>query len=312
MGFPQRERQGDFPCYRTERRALTEFARLLRLNDFKTQETYYNRIVERYMKFCAASHSANDLEHQFALLSLRPENALLQSHHPSPDEAVSRPPSTLDSNNKDLEPVHPAPPTSKDGVSPELQVIHTAMRKLREAIVASRRLDSFAQRAYVFIIRAAILTRSWEAYQPAILYLLERIHRQYPLPAPELNEFAAYRVLDLACRQTDFNGAFTIRLVYDVKERRVDMVLRSLISDDWVMFWRMKNRVDGYQRCLMSWAEDKMRLHALKCLGRTYFTVKKAFVEKATEKSWEELVKNGVGWELKDANTVIIRRPKSK
>jgi hypothetical protein len=62
----------------------------------------------------------------------------------------------------------------------------------------------------------------------------------------------------------------------------------------------------------MGWAEDKMRLHALKCLGRTYFTAKKAFVEKATEKSWEELVKNGVGWELKDANTVVIRRPKSK
>jgi len=307
MGFPQRERQGDFSCYSNERRALTEFACLHRLNDFKTQEAYYNRIVERYMKFCAASHSADDLEHQFALLSIRPGNALLQSRDPSPEEAVSSPPDVP--HGGDVAPVQPTP---KDGPSPELQVIHAAMRKLREAIVASRRLDSFAQRAYVFIIRAAILTRSWEAYQPAILYLLEQIHRQCPLPAPELNEFAAYHVLDLACRQNDFNSAFVIRLAYHVNERRVDMVLRSLISDDWVMFWRTRSRVDGYQRCLMGWAEDKMRLHALKCLGRTYFTAKKAFVEKATEKSWEELVENGVGWELKDANTVIIRRPKSR
>jgi hypothetical protein len=304
-----------FSCYSSERKALAEFACLLRLNDFKTQETYYNRIVERYMKFCAASHSADDLQHQFALLSLKPENALLQSHNPLPDEAVSRPSSALNSNaphGEDIAPVQPESPTPKDGSSPELQVIHAAMRKLREAIVASRRLDSFAQRAYVFIIRAAILARSWEAYQPAILYLLEQIHRQCPLPASELNEFAAYHVLDLACRQSDFNSAFMIRLAYHVKEWRVNMVLRSLISDDWVMFWRMRNRVDGYQRCLMSWAEDKMRLHVLKCLGRTYFTAKKAFVEKATEKSWEELIKNGIGWELKDANTVIIRKPKSK
>lgn len=267
------------------------------------------------MKFCAASHNADDLQHQFALLSLRPENVLLQSHYPSPDEAVSRPPSALSSNaphGKNIAPIQLESPASKDGPSPELQVIHAAMRKLREAIVASRRLDSFAQRAYVFIIRAAILTRSWEAYQPSILYLLEQIHRQCSLPAPELNEFAAYHVLDLACRQSNFNTAFIIRLTYHVKDRRVDMVLRSLISDDWVMFWRMRNRVDGYQRCLMGWAEDKMRLHALKCLGRTYFTAKKVFVEEATEKNWDELVKNGVGWELKDANTVIIRRPKSK
>lgn len=271
--------------------------------------------MERYTKFSAASSSTDDLEHQFALFSLGPENTLFQSRSRSPDKPVSRPPSALDSDTPHggaSAPAQSEPPALKDGPSPELQVIYSAMRKLREAIVSSHRLDSFAQRAYVFIIRAAILSKSWEAYQPAILYLLEKIHRKCPLPAAELNEFAAYHVLDLACRQSDFNSAFIIRLAYQVKERRVDMVLRSLISDDWVMFWRTRKLADGYQRCLMSWADDRVRLHALKCLGRAYFTSKRAFVEMATERSWEELVKSGVGWELKDANTVVIRRPKSK
>ena len=193
----------------------------------------------------------------------------------------------------------------------ELQNIVTAMRKLREGITASKRTDTFAQRAYVFMIRATILVQNWQAYQPAVLYLLQKIHPKTPLPAPELEEFATYFALDLACRQHNLIAANVVRFDYSLKDRKLRAVLKSLREDHWVSFWQVKRKVDGYQRALLAFAEDETRLHALKCIGKSYFTAQKAWIEKATDKQWGELVESGVGWE--DAgNKIIIRRPKVK
>lgn len=200
-------------------------------------------------------------------------------------------------------------PTSKPP-SPELQLILSAMRKLREAIVATRRTDNFAQRAYIFIIHAALLVQAWESYVPALHYLLEEIHPQTPLSIPELNEFANYHILDLACRLGDYHAAFCVRYQYGTRDRRVDAVLKSLVRDDWVSFWRVRRRVDGHQRALLAFAEEGVRLHALKCLAKTYFSVEKTFVERSGDTQWAELVKGGVGWELVEGDRVVIRRPK--
>jgi hypothetical protein len=207
-----------------------------------------------------------------------------------------------------------------------------AMRKLREAIVSSHRLDAFAQRAYIFLIRASILTKSWESYQAALLYLLGAIHRHTPLSDSDLSEFASYHILDLACRLGDLHGAYAARLRYygpgtalgggrqQAQGNRwyLDAILTALVRDDWLLFWRTKRKVDGYVRALMEWAEEGIRLHALKCLGRTYFTVSKGFVEASASRDWEDLKRAGVGWELEDdedgedGGRVIIRRVKSK
>jgi hypothetical protein len=195
--------------------------------------------------------------------------------------------------------------------SPELQLILSAMRKLREAIVATRRHDNFAQRAYIFIIHAALLVQSWESYVPALLYLLQEIHPRTPLPTHELNEFVHYHILDLACRLGDYHGAYAVRIVYGARDRRVDAILRALVRDDWVLFWRVRRRVDGHQRALLGFAEEGVRLHALKCLAKTYLSVGKTFVEASADKEWTDLVKNGVGWELTEGDKVVIRRPKA-
>ncbi|KAF2396254.1 hypothetical protein EJ06DRAFT_500759 [Trichodelitschia bisporula] len=270
-----------------------------RLNDPKLQENFYNKIVERYMKFCAASGGGDELDRQFAALTLSPSSLLPPPQQPTPTDFVPR----LDATPAPL----PNPPPS-----PELQTILAAMRKLREAIRATKRTDAFAQRAYVFLIRAAILARAWEAYAPALLYLLQGIHPRTPLSGPELREFAVYYLLDLACRQGDLGKAYAIRMRYGLGEGRVDGVLRALVSDDWVLFWRMRKRVDGYQRCLMGWAEEGVRLHALKCLGRTYFSAEKGFIEKMVERDWGALVTSGVGWELQDDGVVVIRRVRAR
>jgi hypothetical protein len=309
---------------------------LLRLNDYKAQENFFDRIVERYMKFC--HESRDNLDKQFALLSLGTPSASPAALGPNTaaESTVSKPstqPTTASIGTPAASQTISAIPqkaAAKDPTvaSPELQLIHMAMRKLREAIVSSHRLDAFAQRAYIFLIRASILAKSWESYQAALLYLLGAIHRHTPLSDSALSEFASYHILDLACRLGDLHGAYAARLRYygpgttlggsgGRQQQRgnrwyLDAILTALVRDDWRLFWRTKRKVDGYVRALMEWAEEGIRLHALKCLGRTYFTVSKGFVEASASRDWEDLKRAGVGWELEEDGEVVIRRVKAK
>ncbi|KAG9525351.1 hypothetical protein KCU93_g5970, partial [Aureobasidium melanogenum] len=261
-----------------------------RLADLKTQETYFERIVARYMKFCASHPSGETLEAAFHNLDI---NSSSTAPTPAPLSATKPQHTTIQE-----------PPQ-------EMSIILMAMRKLREALVSCHRVDAFAQRVYTFQIRAAILCRHLETYHPALQYLLYKIHPRTPLSRPEVQEFASYLVLDLACRQGEFVDAYRLRKGYGIRDRKVDAVLKALVHDDWVLFWRTRRAVDGYQRCLMSWAEDSMRLHALKCLGRSYMMVDKAFVERSAERSWDELVeRDKVGWIMREDGVVIIRKPK--
>lgn len=164
----------------------------------------------------------------------------------------------------------------------------------------------------MFIVHASILTRHWESYQPALLYLLNEIHPRTPLSPPELQEFAGYHVLDLACRQYELMEAYAMKLALKQKDRRVNAILAALVHDDWVRFWRAKRAVDGYQRAIMEFAVERMRLHALKCLGRGYMNADKTFIERTADAVWPELVKGGVGWQLQENGNVVIRKPKSK
>ncbi|ORX98772.1 hypothetical protein BCR34DRAFT_606836 [Clohesyomyces aquaticus] len=276
----------------------------LRLNDLKTQEVYYNRIVERYMKFCASTTNSDDLDAQFASLSLESASTSILSNSSSSATTSGSPPA-------DSTPL-PTIPTLRNSnpSSSELPLILSSLRKLREAITATARRDHFAQRAYIFNIHAALLCKTWESYSPALLSLLHVIHIKTPLSPAELHEYVGYKILDQACRQGDFHGAYETKLRYGYVDRRVELVLTALVRDNWVVFWKMKRAVDGYQRRIMEFAEQNMRVHALKCLGRGYMRADRVYVERTADRKWVDLKKDGVGWELMDGDKVIIKRPK--
>ena len=246
------------------------------------------------MKFCSSESAGDGLERAFAALSVKEKSPLIrsdQSNAPRP-QLPHRPSNTERPN--------------------DMPNILMAMRKLREGILGSRRRDSFAQRVYMFIIHASILTRHWESYQPALLYLLYQIHPVTPLSIPELQEFVGYRILDLSCRQYELVDAFAVKLEFKHQDRKVTTVLRSLVHDDWVRFWRARHAVDGYQRAIMEFAVERVRLHALKCVGRSYMSVDKGFAERTGDARWEDLVADGVGWELQENGNVVVRKPKPK
>jgi hypothetical protein len=246
------------------------------------------------MKFCASTGGGDGLEKAFAELTVK-------------DTAPPARPDTASDVRPGLP--HRASSTERPNDMPNILL---AMRKLREGILGARRRDQFAQRAYMFIIHACILTKHWESYQPALLYLLYQIHPRTPLSPPELQEFVGYYILDLACRQYELVDAFAVKLEFRHRDRKVCTVLGSVVHDDWVRFWRTRCAVDGYQRVIMEFATERMRLHALKCVGKSYMNADKAFIERVGDARWDELVQGGVGWQLQDSGNVVIRKPKPK
>ncbi len=186
------------------------------------------------------------------------------------------------------------------------------MRKIREALVASSRTDAFALGAYTFIIRATILERHVESYHPALLHLLRKFYTTPTFSGSEKHEFLGYYILDLACRQGDLVRAFKVRNMYGYRDTWVKLVFSALVHGNWFIFWKVKQLMNEYQKRLMESGEDRMRQHALKCLGRSYLSINTNYVQNATAKPWKELKEQeNLGWQ-QDGETIIIKQIKRK
>lgn len=281
------------------------------------------------MKLCALNRE--ELDRLFASVSIPPAapadskssdatskltssfSSLSLSKHAPPEYQNTRPPPLTTTSTSASAPAstHSIPQKAFAPSIQELATVLASLRKLREAITASSRSDAFALRAYTFAIHVSVLCHDWASYLPSLLSLLNTIHPRNPLPPSTLHEFVGLLILDQACRQSDFAGARQTKLQYGYKDWRVETVLKCLVADDFVGFWRVRRAVDGYQRSVMEWADGGVRVHALKCLGKAYLSADRAFVERVTERRWEELVQEGVGWELSaDGERVIIKKPK--
>ncbi|KAL2045464.1 hypothetical protein ABVK25_012069 [Lepraria finkii] len=270
-----------------------------RLLDFRAQEKYYGTLSQRYEEFHlhAGVRIGDALAETFGSLSLNgtPLNDSTDTKNAGVIANTERSAYHGPNNNPR-----------------ELSVILTAMRKLREAIVASARKDVFALRVYVFIIRATILEKHMESYHPALLHLLHQIHPVTALTNSEHTEFVGYYILDLGCRQNDLSAAYEGKTRFYHVDTKVGAVLKALVHGDWCAFWKVKDLMTMYQKCLMEWAEEGMRKRALDCLGRSYLSVDKEFLERAVQDKWEKLVQNNsTEWQL-DGNVVIIRKVKRK
>ncbi|TVY17401.1 hypothetical protein LARI1_G006150 [Lachnellula arida] len=270
-----------------------------RLLDHKAQERYHTKIVERYMAFCTDAGRGDELLRRLSRMDISQENE-------RSDKAQRQIPQNTTNNRAIVD-------TNIDiSGQRDLATLIMAMRKLREGIVASNRVDDFSIQAYIFCIRLSILVKQMESYHPAILHLLKKMHTAHPLAKTELNEFVGYLVLDLACRQNDLAQAYSVRLEWGLQDAKVDAVLRALAHDNYFLFWKVKRSVDGYKAKLMEFGEEGIRRQTLKCLGRGYLSIDKPTLEKYTSTTWTLLTKDyGVGWQL-EGSKVIIRKPKTR
>ncbi|KAL8732856.1 MAG: hypothetical protein Q9166_002457 [cf. Caloplaca sp. 2 TL-2023] len=260
------------------------------LLDYKIQENYFHIITTRYYVLAGTSKSRdqddNNIATKLSSLSLDQSGAWSPEGTPWAGHTIA----------------------SNQGMS----TIIMAMRKLREAIVASSRVDQFAKTVYLFIIRTTILLGHPESYHPALLYLFRCIQSARPLSKEEKNEVVGYYILDLACRQNDIATAFRVRHEYDYRSKKINLIVTTLVHGNWIIFQETKSISNVYEKCLMEWANGKMTDQAIRCLGKSYLSVNKEYLERCTGMKWERLreVKKVV-WEL-DGETVMIKPTKKK
>ena len=258
----------------------------------QTQEAYFAAILDRFTRLKDLNGAADGVEDALALLSLQEK-----AHLPESEKHIARGVDVFKRQNLQLDPA-----------SRELSILLMAMRKMREAIVASTRTDPFVLQVYTFIIRATILLKNMESYHPALLYLLQRIHPLIPLEKSDYHEFVGYFILDLACRQNDLAEAYRVKCHYKYRDEKVEAILKSLIHGNWYMFWALQKIVTPHQRSLMENAEDRIRKGALDCIGKSYLNVDRNFLGKSTQCSWQQVVdKYKLAWQL-DGDLVWIRR----
>lgn len=283
--------------------------------DLEAQEKYYLKIIVRYLTWCTDAGEAGELLRRFALFKYGNENPPLDD---AGDEAKKSNPDDPKSKGKAIDTGKEADKAEDEREASDKEKIRalsdviTALRKLREGIVATKRTDDFAIQVYLFCIRTTILAGHPESYHPAILHLLRYISLRQPLTKFETEETVTFLILDAACRRRDLTEAFSLRQEFKIKNYRLDLTLQALVHDNFTLFYKVKSVVERYQIKLMEWAEDDMRMHMLKCYGRTYLSVDLEFLERTTGRSWAELKeKDGVGWEL-DEERVTIRRVRAR
>lgn len=277
------------------------------------------------MQFC--TKHAKNLDEAFASLSL------------ADDQNTSVVPASRDSaavvaQLSEARPITPAynvqsrnvqVPGNSEGVvnhtANELSMILTALRKLREGILATSGTTAsplFSQRVHIFNVRLAILALHPESYHASLRYLLGKLHSQdHPLPQTELREMTSLLILDTALRLGDIMEAYRIRIrarvAFKFVNKDLDQILLAVVRNDWPLFWRMRNRVDGYMRAIMHWHLDSIRKTTLKTIGKSYLKCGIEWIIQSTtgsEMDWDELVaKEDIGW-LRDGDIAIIRKPK--
>jgi len=192
-------------------------------------------------------------------------------------------------------PLHTAAPATHrtqhiDAHTATTQTLLLTLRSLREALLATSRLDDFSKDVYMFTARTAILLQHKESYLPSLLHLLHNIHPNNSLTEEELAEFAGYYVLHLVCEMGNFNEAYIIRRQFRVLCGNgdagasctwgdVDAILRALVRNDYWSWAKLRGKVGLEMRRLMEMGEERVLKRAVACLGKTYFEVERGWVE---------------------------------
>ncbi|KAF8463009.1 hypothetical protein BDZ91DRAFT_732841 [Kalaharituber pfeilii] len=252
------------------------------LLDANSQFALYSSIVTRFAKLRAA--------HSTIPGTLSPLHTTTHKH-----------PHSVSSRRQQIDPE-----------SAEIAAILLSLRKLREGIRGSTRMDSFVKDVYMFNVRAAIALSHPESFVPGLIHLLSEVHENVPLTAEESSEFAGYYMLHLGCLLEDFNEAFRVRKRYGVEDPLVDSVLRALVARDYWKWAVARKKAKLHVARLMDMAAHRMREWTAKCWSAAYFTVEKGHVERVMGISWIEAKGvHGLDWELNDDGTkVVIRKRK--
>lgn len=185
-----------------------------------------------------------------------------------------------------------------------------ALRKLREAILATKRRDGFARAVFVYSIRVGIQLRSMETYHAALLYYVRSLCDASPATSREREECQLYHVLDLACRLRDMQRACAAMDKFGLWSSTVGESLHSIITNNWSRFWYCYHLSTDLQRKLLDNMAETIRDHAFASLQRSYFTVDRPFAERCFGQPVDAV---STKYKLQvEGDTIVLRRHKGR
>lgn len=224
----------------------------------------------------------------------------------------------------------------------QLAKLLSAMRKLRESLVATKRCDELTREAYLLIIRLTIYLEHHEAYHPALLYVLHSPGLAGLFTRGENMELARYSVLDLAGRQEAmreaWDQAWRCGILHprpfgdledvsrlradgrgDISNQTLKCVLRAAVRNDLLLFHTQKQKLSLNERILLKPLQRRLDADAVACLSRAYFGAKVDFVERTFNLRWSnesEKVNRGIAeatksWQ-KEGENLVFRVPQAR
>ena len=208
-------------------------------------------------------------------------------------------------------------------------IIVAAMRKLRESFIATNRHDEFTRQAYLFIIRSTIAMNHFEAYHPALTYLVNNAAALSMFTKEETTELVRYAILDVASRQNAMRQAWEMGWSHGIfsssgNKTQTDMEhnlelkqsLASAVRNDALSFYRCKGKLSMNEQILIRPLEQRLATHIASSLSRAYFSAEISFVEKALALRWssdQPKAERGICqatqmWQTEESKVVFRRR----
>ncbi|KAK9468233.1 hypothetical protein V1512DRAFT_259034 [Lipomyces arxii] len=195
----------------------------------------------------------------------------------------------------------------------DLNKVILGLRKLREALLATRDRSEFAKEVLLFTVRVTTLLGHYESYIPAMKRLLEE--DVVELTSAERYEIGGLYVLHLAHFNNDLTAAYDAMLRHDLlDDLALRQVLRAWDDCDYVL-WRRRfiTEPDPGRHRMMAFGDTAIAVGSLKRIGRAYFFMQKTELETLTGWPWQDCVDQlECGWRLEDSGRVVMRERRSK
>jgi hypothetical protein len=165
-------------------------------------------------------------------------------------------------------------------------------------------IDDFAKSVFLFSVRISSRIGHYQTYIPSITHLLANSDE---LTQREIDEIASLYVLHLTHFNLDDKLAVENYFKYMPNNIRTRQVCESWRRLDYVKWFALFNSErDASRRKIMTFGEDKMIHHAIRCIQKSYHQLPTSYIEKIFHRDVEDLIRNyGCSWTVNDSTAVI-------
>lgn len=190
----------------------------------------------------------------------------------------------------------------------------SSLRKLREGIISSGRLDDFAIEVFETTVRYAILHNHSETYFPAMQYLQKTLYSRRSRGKSCRKELGQAKIGELLalhmCSINEYHEALEIgQAAKQLGDWDVTELIRTLMRGNWRKFRELRRHADLLQVHFLDKIAQDFSQSTLARVGAAYLVVDATWLSECCGEQWKEELRER-GWKL-DHSRVLIKQPRS-